>query len=104
MYVHKRNIGGNAFGEPMYNETYEEIENVLVAPVNVSDIQVEITDPTKRREMLTLAIPKGDAHDWEDARIIYKGKRYRTVGIPDEGIEELIPLRWHKKVTIERYG
>jgi hypothetical protein len=31
------------------------------------------------------------------------GQRFRTIGFPTQGIEELIPLAWNKKVKVERY-
>ena len=32
------------------------------------------------------------------------GMKFKTVGIPLEGIEAMIPLSWNKKVTVEYYG
>ena len=49
----------------------------------------------------TLAIPKGDAHIWTDRLVGFFGRVFRTVGYPEQGIEENIPLRWHKKVKVE---
>lgn len=49
----------------------------------------------------TLAIPKGDAHDWTDRKIGFFGALWRTVGAPVQGIEANIPLCWHKKVTVQ---
>ena len=59
---------------------------------------------TGKKAVYTLAIPKGDTHDWEDKEVKFFGKRWRTFGIPLEGIEQLIPLDWNKKVMVERYG
>jgi len=51
----------------------------------------------------TLAIPKGDTHDWENQVIEFWGKTWKSFGMPLEGIESNIPLAWNKKVTVERY-
>ncbi len=29
--------------------------------------------------------------------------KWRSFGIPSQGIEDMIPLDWNKKVTVERY-
>ena len=50
----------------------------------------------------TLGIPKGDAHDWTDRKIGFFGMLWRTVGEPVQGIEANIPLRWHRKVRVQR--
>jgi hypothetical protein len=59
---------------------------------------VLIGEPTA--EGCTLGIPKGDTHDWTDRKIGFFGRLWRTVGVPAQGIEENIPLLWHKKVTV----
>ena len=54
--------------------------------------------------MYWLAVPKGDNHHWEDAEVEFFGERWHTVGNPTQGIEDLIPLDWNKKVVVEKYG
>lgn len=49
----------------------------------------------------TLAIPKGDEHEWTDRIAEFFGRKYRTVGLPEQGIEANIPGAWHKKVRAE---
>ena len=56
-----------------------------------------------KREVYQLAIPKGDTHEWRNRKVEFFGKTFRTVNIPEEGIEDLIPLDWNKKVKVERY-
>lgn len=51
-----------------------------------------------------LGIPKGDLHHWEDSTVEFFGQKYKTFGFTIEGIEANIPLAWHKKVRVERYG
>lgn len=49
----------------------------------------------------TLAIPKGDNHDWTDKKMEFFGRQFRTTGFPVQGIDENIPLFWNKKITAE---
>ena len=57
---------------------------------------------TGRRLAYTLAIPKGDAHDWNDVQVAFFGQRFRTCGGVVQGIERMIPLCWNKKVQVVR--
>ena len=93
-------------GNPTYTEETVNVDDVLVGQPT-SD---EITDSLQlygKVVAYTLAIPKGDANDWTDTEVILPEPflgRYRTIGYPTAGIEENIPLRWNKKVKVERYG
>ena len=49
----------------------------------------------------TIALPKGDAHDWTERKIGFWGALWRTVGTPVQGIAENIPLAWNKKITVQ---
>lgn len=49
----------------------------------------------------TLAVPKTDVHDWLDRKVIFFGNTFRTVGHPQQGMDENIPLCWNKKVRAE---
>jgi len=95
--------GTDPFGNPIYEETDIDVENVLVSPTSNDDIVNQLT-LTGKKAVYTLAIPKGDTNDWEDKEVKFFGKRWRTFGFPIEGIEDLIPLDWNKKVMVERYG
>lgn len=66
--------------------TQETVANVLVG------------EPTG--DGFTLAIPKGDAHNWLDAKVEFFGRKFRTVGYPKEGIENNMPLAWNKQVRV----
>ena len=62
--------------------------------------------PDGKKIAYTLAIPKGDENTWEDTFVTLPapfGGTYRTIGSPTAGIEENIPLRWNKKVHLERF-
>lgn len=95
-------IGRDPFNKPIYKDKPIEIENVLVAPTSSDDVINELS-LSGRKAVYTLAIPKGDMHDWEEKEVLFFGKRWRAFGIPLEGMEHLIPLSWNKKVMVERY-
>ena len=96
-------VGTDAFHAPVYEETPVEVENVLVAPASASEI-LDNVNLYGKKAVYTLAVPKGDTHEWENVRVDFLGQRWRTFGFPTEGIEHLIPLSWNKKVMVERYG
>ena len=79
------------------------IKNVLVAPTSEEEI-LDTLNLTGRKAVYTLAIPKGDQHQWENQDVTFFGERWHTIGMPVEGIETMIPLEWNKKVRVERYG
>lgn len=94
--------GTNGFGEPIEKETPVNVDNVLVAPASAQEI-LDSVNLYGRKAVYTLAIPKGDKHEWENRRVDFFGEKWRVFGIPTEGIDKLIPLDWNKKVTVERY-
>ncbi|OUQ41417.1 hypothetical protein B5E65_12340 [Gemmiger sp. An120] len=99
----KRQTGTDAFHAPIYEETPIEVPNVLVGEPSAEDIVNEMQLYGKRIAY-TLAIPKGDTHDWNDATVEFFGQKWRTYGGVTQGIEAMIPLSWNKKVKVERYG
>ena len=76
-----------------------------IAPLSQTDVAVinELSLNGKKAKY-QLAIPKGDTHIWEDADVEFFGARWHTVGFSTEGIEDLIPLDWNRKVMVERCG
>lgn len=94
--------GTDAFNEPIYTETAINVDNVLVYPSSQTEI-LETVNLYGRKAVYTLGIPKGDTHDWENRRIDFFGQSWRSFGIPSKGIEDMIPLDWNMKVTVERY-
>lgn len=94
--------GEDGFGKPIYEETPVEVENVLVAPTSSQEI-LDAINLYGKKAVYTMAIPKGDTHDWQDKHVSFFGKDFRVFGIPLEGIECDIPLDWNKKVTVEVY-
>ncbi|MGF2943344.1 hypothetical protein [Enterococcus xiangfangensis] len=101
--IDKQEVGKDPFGKPLYEDVSIPVENVLVAPTSSDDI-VNQMNLTGKKAVYTLGIPKNDIHDWEDKEVKFFGQRWRTFGFPTEGIEDLIPLDWNKKVMVERYG
>lgn len=95
--------GTDEFNAPIYTETAEQVENVLIGEPSTDDITDTLTLYGKRLAY-TLGIPKGDTHTWTDRTVEFFGERFRTIGEPTMGIEHLIPLSWNKKVKVERYG
>ena len=94
--------GTDPANRPIYTETAVNVENVLVAPLSDEEILEEL-NLTGKRARYQLAIPKGDAHEWENKRVHFFGEDFRVIGHPVEGIEALIPLAWNKKVKVESY-
>ncbi|KXT73194.1 Phage-associated protein [Streptococcus sp. DD10] len=95
--------GRDDFGHPIYRDVEIEVENVLVAPTSSADNVINQLNLTGRKGTYTLGIPKGDTHTWEGREVRFFGRRWKTVGLPMEGIDHLIPLDWNKKVMVERY-
>jgi hypothetical protein len=101
-YLRKLRVGTDDFNAPIYDLIGEPVENVLVSPTTSDDV-VNSIDLTGKKLVYTLAIPKGDSHDWEDCIVEFFGKRFKSFGFPIQGIEDNIPLSWNKKVTVELY-
>ena len=101
--IDKIQNGEDDFGAIIYDDVEISVDNVLVAPTSTDDIVNQMSIIGKKA-VYTLAIPKGDDHDWEDKEVKFFNQRWRTFGIPLEGIDDMIPLDWNKKVMVERYG
>ena len=100
--IDKQVVSVDPFGSPVVKDVEITIDNVIVAPATTEDVTNQMS-LTGKKISYTIGIPKGDLHDWENKEVRFFGKRWRTVGIPLEGIEELIPLEWNKKAMVERY-
>ena len=100
--IDKQVVSTDPFGSPVVKDVEILVDNVLVAPATTEDVTNQMS-LTGKKISYTIGIPKGDLHDWEEKEVRFFGKRWRTVGIPLEGIESMIPLEWNKKVTVERY-
>ena len=93
----------DVFGVPVTETKPIKVDNILIKPSSSEDI-INSKDLYGRLAVYTLAIPKGDTHDWENKVVEFFGSKFRTFGAVTQGIESLIPLDWNKKIQVERYG
>ena len=100
--ISKEKVDEDPFGKPIYKDVPIEVENVLVTPTSTEEV-VDTLNLTGKKAVYTLAIPKGDENNWENAEVLFFNQRWRTFGFVTQGIEHLIPLDWNKKVMVERY-
>lgn len=100
--IEKEVTGADPFGNPIYTEVETTVENVLVGEPTTDDITSSVSLYGKKATYI-LGIPKGDSHNWEDTKVKFFGKTWRTFGFPIKGIEDMIPLEWNTKVMVERY-
>lgn len=92
----------DSFNRPVYAETPVTVDNVLIGEPTDQEI-IDTLNLTGKRLAYTLAIPKGDTHTWTDRTVEFFGEKFRVIGHPVGGQEELIPLDWNKKAKVERY-
>lgn len=102
--LYSRTLTGekDGFGRPRAVESVIYVPDVLVYPSTSDDIPTTL-DLTGKKAIYTLCIPKGDTNEWEDSKIEFFGHTWHSFGFVTEYIEENIPLRWNKKVLVERY-
>lgn len=98
----KEKIGLDPFNQPIYKETEKVINDVLISPSTTDDITTS-TDLVGKKAIYTLGIPKGDDNVWENQKVKFFGETWLVYGFTIQGIEENIPLKWNKKVMVERY-
>ena len=100
--VDKVENGVDEFNHPIFVDKEIVVKNVLVAPVKTEDV-LNIVNLTGKKAEYQLGIPKGDKNTWENREVVFFGKKWRTIGIPQEGIESMIPLSCNRKIMVERY-
>lgn len=94
--------GVDGFGSPIFSETPETVHNVLIGEPTTEDVTNDLQLYGKRLAY-TLALPKGDSRDWDNVTVEFFGQKFRTYGAVTEGIEAMIPLKWNRKVKVERF-
>ena len=94
--------GVDGFNAPVYEESYEDVENVLVGQPVQSPIVDQQTLQGKMAAF-SLGIPKGDTHIWKDQSVEFFGRRWHVFGDVIMGIEENVPGPWHHIYNVERY-
>lgn len=98
----KTQTGVDDFGAPIYSETAKAVDNVLVGEPT-SDEVVQALNLYGKRTAYTLALPKGDANEWDNVTVEFFGAKFKTFGDVTQGIDDLIPLGWNKKIKVARY-
>lgn len=97
----KTQSGEDGFGRPQYTDSTVAVDNVLVGQPSETDIVT--ANQMGKHVQYTLGIPKTDTHVWEDTEVEFWGKEWRTVGLPAQGIDTLVPLSWGRNVMVELY-
>lgn len=82
--------------------TASTVDNVLIAPL-IENSPLPGLNQAGHRAVYHLAIPKTDAHLWEGQLVQFWDRTWAVLGIPTQGIDELIPGPWNKKVVVELY-
>lgn len=95
--------GLDEFNRPIYREKEVTVDNVLIGEPSTQEVVDELNLSGKVLAY-TLAIPKGDSHEWENKRVRFFGEVFEVIGKPTQGLDHLIPLSWNKKVKVSRYG
>lgn len=98
----KTQTGLDSFGQAIYEETPVEVSNVLIAPVS-ADKAPEQDGLRNVLEAYEIHIPKGDTNDWEDCRVSFWDKVFRTVGAVKRYMAENTPGDWIGSIRVERY-
>ncbi|MDR3304414.1 MAG: hypothetical protein LBS85_00065 [Clostridiales Family XIII bacterium] len=96
----RRDAGPDEIGNPIWGFEIITVGNVLVEPSSDAD-RTESMNLFGKAAGYTLHIPKGDAHDWENAEVEFFGRTFRTVGIGRRYIKENVPLEWDMKIGCE---
>ena len=99
----KTQSGLDPFGAPIETEELIDVPGCLVGQPSSDDI-VQTMEMYGKRIAFVIGVPKGDENTWTDTDVIIWGERYHTIGFPETGIQENIPLSWGKNVKVERYG
>lgn len=95
--------GKNSLGEDLFEETRNEVENVLVGQPTEQEV-IEALKLYGKKAVYMLGIPKDDKHKWTAGeRVEFFGESFRIIGKPIKGIDELIPGPWNMKVRVESY-
>lgn len=95
--------GRDDFNRPIYESEYVSVNNVLIGRPDPEEVASTLNLTGKKIEYI-LGIPKGDTHDWENKKVQFWGQEFHTVGFPETGIQDLIPMDWGSNVRVERYG
>ena len=98
--------GYDDFNQPIVSTDDVTIDDCLVGQPTTDDITTT-TDLYGKKIAYVIGIPKSCSYGVEyftDAIIKINGRTYKTIGFPQSGILENIPLRWAFNVKVECYG
>lgn len=98
----KTQTGVNPFGEPIYEETLVEVDDVLIGQPTSEDV-LDTLNLHGKKIAYVLGIPKGDTHTWENTEVYFFNLKFRTIGKPTTANQANIPLRWGQVVKVECY-
>lgn len=101
--VVKTSEGTDPFGAPIETEELVDVSGCLVGQPT-SDQIGQTLEMYGKHIAYVIGVPKGDTHTWVDTDVIIWGERFHTIGYPETGIQENIPLKWGQNVKVERYG
>lgn len=96
--------GTDAFNIPTYSETWENVDNVIVGLPTDAEL-VDAMDLYGTRAVYVLGVPKGDTHDWSAGKLVeFFGEQFRIFGHTIQGIDDMVPLEWNKKIMVANDG
>ena len=101
--VVKTQDGTDPFGAPIETEEIVDVPGCLVGQPSTDEIS-QTLEMYGKQIAYVVGIPKGDTHTWVDTDVIIWGERFKTIGFPQTGIQENIPISWGQNVKVERYG
>ena len=90
----KVQTGVDAFNRPVYEDVATTVDNVLIGEPTTEDVINEL-NLTGKHLAYTLAIPKGDTHEWNDRKVEFFGEVFRTKAL-------VIPLVCHETLFVKR--
>lgn len=96
--------GTDSYNREITEEMPVTIENVVVGQPTSDDILNEYNLSGKTISYV-LAIPKDDNHNWENTTVEFYGRKWRTVGLPQEYMGDFMgkDFPWNKKVKVTAY-
>ena len=98
----KTQTGVDAFNVPVYADDTAVVTGILIGRPESED-EARAIDLYGKRIEYSLGIPKGDAHDWENAVVEFWGQKFRTFGFTKTANQANVPGPWGCVVMVERY-
>lgn len=101
----ERSVAAASGGTAVGTENAVSVRNVLIGEPE-SRTMPDLLDPLGIRTSYTLALPKGDTHNWIGGIVTLPAPWFGDFYVDGEataGIEANIPLCWNRKVRITRW-